>query len=824
MSIAKSDSGRKDFYLVGTSIKSPSWLRGLLEPSSGKAHNCECESRVRTVGHSAVPSSTFICPKRIFKFNYPLKGFPPVSPLNFINEREPHQFWSPIDSMMDEIHETETDMDMDAVEVRSGSAGEKRALEEGDVTDLVRKKARVGGEVRLGGCLKEVAEMVLVLATMGKMRGGRRPTAVEVKLMAEARGKLAEVCGEFAPKAVFPTDAFGTVIEDLGLNRLRETKLGILPQRMSIAQKLQLTKQKMEKSEVFPLHSATYVPKVSGPHETPHTVQTVASGKADHTPISSRSFQNNSFVVHASQPSNSRTLPYQLPTSEVRPVGSNVLISSNLGRGSTVSPIEQAGRQHIRSDGRLNANSVGDHKASHTPTWSIQSQSASSNKAGLNNGSSHLTNINHHMQHHMNFAQPPAANTHNEIAKIVQKVLQPHTPDRQTWNPPSRDYMNKALTCLTCKSMINEVDTVLVCDACERGYHLRCLQCNPKSIFGDDCREWHCAKCLAISNGKPLPLKYGRVMRNVNTPKKSASPTGSQPSLEKKVQSSDENFNQRLMSANGDSVSQTSTDMQVSGTHECGPEKLSSEKCQSNLQALGNREDADACSKPLTQNGIKLESNPKGESGENEGVVERGNIVKTSENGITDRENAEAVERGNIVKTSESCTTVRENEGPLPSIMHDVEWVGGVTNEINGKMYYGSCCISGTTYKLQDYALFSSTGINLMPNKLQGMWEDNMTNKKWVTVTRCFFPDDLPEGVGRPCAPESNEVYESNHETTLAAGLIHGPCKVLPPRKFSEERDTQTHSQAKTSDKPEQFYLCKWFYDEKKRLFRDVSC
>lgn len=41
---------------------------------------------------------------------------------------------------------------------------------------------------------------------------------------------------------------------------------------------------------------------------------------------------------------------------------------------------------------------------------------------------------------------------------------------------------------------------------------------------------------------------------------------------------------------------------------------------------------------------------------------------------------------------------------------------------------------------------------------LQGMWEDKKTNKKWVTVTRCFFPDNLPEGVGRPCAPESNEV------------------------------------------------------------------
>ncbi|KAK1418016.1 hypothetical protein QVD17_27152 [Tagetes erecta] len=658
--------------------------------------------------------------------------------------------------------------------------------------ELGNKKARGDGEVGLGVCLKKVAEMVLVLAAMGKMRGGRKPTPVEVEMMVEARGKLVEVCKGFAPKDVFPTDGFGTIIEDLGLNRVSETKLGILPpSKVSIARKLQLTKQKMEKSEVFPLHSATYTPRVNDPRAAPHAVQTV-SGKADH-----RSFQNHSSLVHASSTSNSRNLPYQLPTSEVRPVGSNVLTSNHLGRSSTVSPMEQAGRVPLRSDGRSNANSAGDHKAPHTPTRSIQSQSASFNKA---NGAAHLTNINHHVQRHMNFAQPPAANTHNEVAKLVQKILEPHTPIRQTWNPPSRDYMNKVLTCQTCKNMINEVDTVLVCDACEKGYHLRCLQCNPKSIFGDECREWHCAKCMAISNGKPLPLKYGRVMRNINAPKRSPSSAGDQSSLEKKVQSSDENFNQRLMSANGDSVSQTSTDVQNNGTRECGTENFSSEKCQSNLQTLGNHQDADGCSKPSTQNGIKLESNPKGENGEHE------------------------VEGGNIVKTSENCTKLRENEGSFPSSMHDVEWVGGVVNEIDEKMYYGSCCIGGTTYKLQDYALFSSTGDNLMPNKLQGMWEDNKTNKKWVTVTRCFFPDDLPEGVGRPCAPEDNEVYESNHETTLAAGLIHGPCKVLPPRKFAEERVIQTRSQAKTFDKPEQIFLCKWFYDENKRLFRDVTC
>lgn len=41
---------------------------------------------------------------------------------------------------------------------------------------------------------------------------------------------------------------------------------------------------------------------------------------------------------------------------------------------------------------------------------------------------------------------------------------------------------------------------------------------------------------------------------------------------------------------------------------------------------------------------------------------------------------------------------------------------------------------------------------------LQTMWEDTGTGSKWVMVNRCFFPGDLPEAVGCPCAPESNEV------------------------------------------------------------------
>nr|GEZ38616.1 putative bromo adjacent homology (BAH) domain, zinc finger, RING/FYVE/PHD-type [Tanacetum cinerariifolium] len=139
----------------------------------------------------------------------------------------------------------------------------------------------------------------------------------------------------------------------------------------------------------------------------------------------------------------------------------------------------------------------------------------------------------------------------------------------------------------------------------------------------------------------------------------------------------------------------------------------------------------DALLNPLSQNGIKLECNQEDDMRE-------------------DKEDVEWV-GDNFVKTSETCTVVEKNEGTVSSSMHDVEWVGDKLNEADGKTYYRSCCINGTTYQLQHYALFSSTGKNLVPGKLQEMWEDSKTNKKWVTMTRYSFPGDLPERVCHPC-------------------------------------------------------------------------
>lgn len=45
--------------------------------------------------------------------------------------------------------------------------------------------------------MNRVAEIVLVLSALGRMRGGETPTALELELMFEARSKLAGMCLEF---------------------------------------------------------------------------------------------------------------------------------------------------------------------------------------------------------------------------------------------------------------------------------------------------------------------------------------------------------------------------------------------------------------------------------------------------------------------------------------------------------------------------------------------------------------------------------------------------------------------------------------------------
>ncbi|CAK9163889.1 unnamed protein product [Ilex paraguariensis] len=822
----------------------------------------------------------------------------------------------------------------DLLEVRSEGLGEKRPVENGEGVELggpVAKKARIGGGVV--GNIKKMAEIVLVLAAMGKMRGGRSPTMAEKEMIAEARTKLVGVCEGFAPKDLFPRDAFGTVIDDLGLNKLREQRLGFRPPKLSIAEKLLLTKQKMEKSENFSLHSGPHLSQrlqmnsgaATESCGTSHAVRMFPADKSNHAQISSAGVQGKN-LGHVSA-ANSTGLPYQLPSSEVRPMVSSGLPSSHVVRDSSFA-LPRVEQTRFRLDGRSNGssnilqapgNSSSDHKMVKTPTWSVQPQSASSSKVVSDNKELAHTSIqvegaadmntsrmapqatskpfstqttsakspsmHQHLQG-MNFVQAPSlGNRHNEISKIVQKLLHPHLPQHPTWTPPSRDYMNKALTCQICKQTFNDVDSVLVCDACEKGFHLKCLQLSNQKVVPRG--EWHCGMCLTVSQGKPLPPKYGRVTRNINAPKLSSNTALIESSAEKKVGTLDEKASQQKITANGNPylqspltvtniisnpasgskmvnvgemlgndtlsnrvqmddnpspetfpsnltkssgaacISPTGLSVQRTCVEELVPESSTRPPAKSKTvtyksQAPSKAQDNDQTNLAKSAEiPFKQCSNDKHMMKDSEKSCGGENLNCNSNHEIKQHERG--VAQANPVETSGTSTGTTDCDRSSLDGLHSVDWIGNILQVVDEKTYHQSFHVNGVEYKVQDYALCRSINGKVMPSKLQAMWEDSKTRSKWVMVNRCYFPDDLPEEVGCPPVPESNEVYESNHESTVMAGLIQGPCEVLPPRQFIKESERRTLLGMEANDGLQPLFLCKWFYDERKRLFRAVS-
>ncbi|XP_038688705.1 uncharacterized protein LOC119987872 [Tripterygium wilfordii] len=780
--------------------------------------------------------------------------------------------------------------------------GRKRGVENGEDGNL-GKRNRFGG----GDEMRRVAEIVMVLSAMGTMRGGRKPTDVEMELMAEAREKLVQMCEEVAPRDIVAMDAIGAVFEDLGLNaKLKDQRLGFRGTKLSIAEKFALSKKKMEESKKFTPPSASYAPhapqasfgSLTENRGTPSTVRMFASDKSSPAPISSGGFPAPQLGHVSANISTSQ--PYQLHTGEMRAS----VVSTGQPGSHLVPKVE---RPQFKMDGgsngpayasQMQANSTANRPLVNASTWSIQTSSARPNNFGAENkdlnpnavkvegtadsrvapqaASNHAfrpfttqTAGNFQSMHPiqgMNIVQaPPFGNNHGEIAKIIQNLLQPQLPEHLVWTPPSREYMNKALTCQMCKQTINDVDSVLLCDACERGFHLKCLQANNQK--GMSRAEWHCTKCLMLSNGKPLPPKYGRVMRSVGTLQVPSNASGTQSSSEKKVEALDLKVSQQKIMVNGSSVVQSPGSGTVgSNDVDSTPDskiQVPMEIPVTNISSTVIDVEQRTISETCPNNSMKsLEANPAslvGASSERSDSSAReessvsetkvlpspitSGIVNSNSDNLPPSHNLQVVGQtgvpGNegLLKTNpdnkptdEDLNDIRGHSeyttmpGRPSDGLHNVEWIGSILQVMEGKTYYQSCCIDGMTYKVQDHALFSSNHEKLIPSKLQAMWEDSKTGSKWVTVNRCYLPNDLPESVGRPCPPESNEVYASNHDSSVMAGLIQGPCEVLLPAKFKEESERWNQLGIETnSGSPPPVFLCKWFYDEFKGNFNPVS-
>ncbi|XP_042481593.1 uncharacterized protein LOC122062027 [Macadamia integrifolia] len=793
------------------------------------------------------------------------------------------------------------------------SVGDKRPLEnEDDVDNGGRLHKKAKGDLNMD--MKKVAEIVLVLSAMGKMRGGRNPTDVEGRLMAEARQKLAEACEALAPKDILSSTAVKAVIEDIGLNnRLKDQRLGFRPPKMSITDRLLLTKRKMEESKGFSGQSRTYSSQLSQVGFGATVESRAPLLPAAHmfppekpcpTPVSVGVFQSAPPMVHVSALSSTSSMN-QLAVSEVKPaVVPRGLPSSSVEKDSSSLTMPRTEAAHFRLDGRLNGpafgsqvreNTSSDHQLEKAPRLG-QTNKVSDLTPTKTEGSSNLSNPQVAFQaakdqsskssviqtvsgslpsvqqpsHGINFIQNPSPfNNHNDIARNVQKFLHPRLPEHPNWIPPSVEYMNKALTCQICKATISDVESLLVCDACEKGVHLKCLQSyNQKGIPKG---EWHCPKCIISSNGKPLPPKYGRVTRNNTAPKVSLNTNGGLISAVKKVENSDQKINHQKAIANGNpgilnpavvggtgsNHIESSHGLKITSVIEAqgsdftisrvGPEKSRESAGNSDppIQSCGTvGSNSDFTSLPKFERGHhyqascnSLDYDKKGplyhEASGNQDIVNsstpkelgKSDLRETSEckSSCEIRQENQDLPQAGSTKASDSGNVARDCNRSSLDDLRDVDWVGDIVRIVDEKSFYQSCRVNGAVYKLQDHALFCSSNDNLRPSKIQALWEDNKTRSKWAIVNRCYLPSDLPKVVGRPCTPENNEVYESNHDSTVMAGLIQGPCQVLPPNKFKEESERRSHLLHGENDGLQTVFLCKWFYDESKGLFRTVT-
>ncbi|XP_047171299.1 uncharacterized protein LOC124839512 isoform X2 [Vigna umbellata] len=804
-------------------------------------------------------------------------------------------------------------------------------LQNGDSDQRCAKKPKVDEDAEL----KRVAEIVLVLSTMASVRAGRKPSDAEVELMREARAKLASLCQGLAPKDIVAREAIGTVIEDLGLHsKLKDQRLGFRTPKMSIAERYSHAKWKMEEAKKFSAPSTTHTSQplqsnIGGPvdNRVPSHVRMFPSDKPSQPAIPSMGTVV-SIPPHVSAGS-SAVLQYQSTGNEVRPpMVSGVMPSGHLGRNSSSLVLPKAEHPQFKVDGGSNgsssyllqvqANSSANQPLVNAPAWSIPTQAASIARTASENkvpattfvkveGTSDITvsragpqittdpsfrpfitptaSVNlstvHQPLQATNIVQPPLIPSHTDIAKVVQKVLQPKLPSHPTWIPPSRDYMNKALTCQMCELSVQEVDTVLLCDACEKGFHLKCLQ--PSVLRGIHNRvDWHCMRCLSLSGGKPLPPKYGRVMRSSSTPPKLPSNIGGiQACSENKAENIEPKVLQ--MVTNGSTVPTVaggnhnvevqcySKFADTKGIQGIGisssieaidkkPDPNNSMKSlsaasspsigmlgecstkQINSKVLTSKETSECESLPKLSEPAKCESIQSSQNFQVEQTMSKDNAEvspdKHIDSNIMNNNQKDSLEGenltydikrddkdaalANIVGISGPNTEGRQNSALSSDGSHAVEWIGDVVQLVDEKIFYQSCCVDGVTYRLQGHALIPTSNGKLAPSKLQSMWEDCKTGLKWVKVTKCYFPDDLPGNIGHPCISEVNEVYESNSDRTEMASSIQGPCEVLPSDKFKQENDRRCQLGIEESTRIQPIFLCRWFYDEFKKLFQPV--
>lgn len=492
-----------------------------------------------------------------------------------------------------------------------------------DHIEHVAKKLKTGRDTKierrksLDAAMRQTSEIVLALAGMGRMRAGRSPTDFERGLMTEARQQLGYLAAKLAPKDLVSKDAIESMIEDLGLNRMKDATKTASPKK-SIAERELETMKKIEharqltssaamlsssaaKAEHTSVNSTShgsslaltnqgaqpapvklsasisqslpaaqlYMPAISVTARTPIAqsvsiepvtpvatpssfVRQVPSGPtslvsqqaqvslmapvAVFAPAAQATETKPPLVAlpgtRVMQPvPDAQSLLLQKPGEVVKPLAAPVIISEEKTKPLSVEAARAIDREHSK-DSVLSPSKI---SPVETSTLSAKGGKDVDVPAEIPRKLENFHTI-------QTLQGPKPAESlairanHADIARNVQKILQSRPPDFRQWEPPSKAYMSAPISCQICKISVTDIDTILVCDACEKAVHLKCLQSyNQRGIPKGD---WHCPKCLIASSGRPFPPKYGRVGKSTNVRKMPANKSNHQASPVKKLETS----------------------------------------------------------------------------------------------------------------------------------------------------------------------------------------------------------------------------------------------------------------------------------------------
>ncbi|VAI73309.1 unnamed protein product [Triticum turgidum subsp. durum] len=423
--------------------------------------------------------------------------------------------------------------------------------------------------------------------------------------------------------------------------------------------------------------------------------------------------------------------------------------------------------------------------------------------------------------------QEPCFSKHNAIAKNVQLVL--HQPaNHPSWTVPSTEYMHARVDCQICKTFITDVESLLVCDACERGVHLKCLQQDGNE--GLSIADWYCPTCVVYSKGKPLPPKYGKVTRtivaskargvtlqraseNPRTKDESEKVEGHGPPSRSLVTKTMESSSQiessggSTYSAAGNLSEQSHKQRETIELLPCAVNSVNDSTLQATAISDGGNSD----------HSFIDSSEMCGIEGNSDQLLNKDEQRTSSDRTPADQKHQEDVaadigigcpqddettevnamsEHNNVYLVTSNMDLCAKHEvmaGPkseavgYSSDLGDVDWVGDALKVVGNITYYNSCIVDGITYNLQDHILIGSKDGKSAPSKLQSLWEEHDSQSKLAMVNTYFFASDIPESATKPSSPEENEVYASNNQKTVMVSSICGPCDVLHVDKFREE-------------------------------------